>query len=241
MIHNKILYTFIIFTSFVIKSVLTLDKIECQASLWFNEYVKDLEYNEKIELYNGMNDLSIFIAYQVLAQKKISHIARLTTFFKNATINEEGEIIKSLSCLVHDLSSEYPIKTNYELRVSSFYEQCEQNIRLQQALNAFLDDVKNFIQQETVKPSSVLVLQIEKTNNQIYNCIEILEHIKQKVGQSDTIPVCEFRGELMNHYYKCQSIIEEEIYQYVIETCENQTLFNTLILFYMDNIIKKID
>lgn len=241
MMCNKMFYALILFTSFIAESVLTLDKVEGQAFLWFNEYVKDLEDNEKIELYNGMNDLGIFVAYQALAQKKISHIVRLTTLINATTVDEEGEIIKALSYLINDLASEYPIRINYETRVDSFYQQCQKNIKLNEALNAFLSDFKNFIKQETKEPSSLLVLQLEKVNSQILNCINTSENIRQKAGLSHAIARHEFREELMRSYYECQSIIAKEINCYVIEACEAQTIFNTIILFYMDTIIKKVD
>lgn len=239
--YNKLLYTLIIFASFALKSVLTLDTVEGQAILWFSEYVQDLSHKEKIELYNGLNDISCFIGYKVIAQKKTSLITKLTTLLNTATIDEEAQTIKALSILINDLAIQYPIKTNYEARVCSFYDQCEKNVQLKQALNACFSDFKNFIKQETTEDSSLLILQIEKTNGHILDFMKSLESLQEEAKGLGIISRDEFRENLINSHYKCQNIIAEEIYQYTIEASENQKLLNTLILFYMDTIIKKID
>jgi hypothetical protein len=237
---NRIFYSFLICISFGLKSVLTLDKVENRAALWYNSYVKDLDPAQQLELYNGLSDLGTFSSYAILSEKNYSDIARLVAALNTATVEEEARILKALSFLIKEAVTQYPIKIEYEARVEACYQKWEKNTKLKEALNACFSDLRSFTQEEGTEHSSLFVTQLQKTRVDVLRFALILENLQQQIQDKDAIVKTEFEDDVLPYYYACRKVLETDIHQFMVEGVGIQRLLNEIILFYIDTIIKKI-
>lgn len=236
-IKNSLRYALFLCISLTLHTTPSVDLVTGKAFSWYNQYMQTLDVADQLKFCNGLQDMAAFSYYAVQSEKYSASQAQLIGLLTNSTIEEELKILKALLSISQAALKNYAIKTEYENRVTSLYE----NEAYGKALNGFFDDLREFIETQVTEQSSVLFPQLESTRTKLVPFIETLQVTENEILTKDLIAKSKYEDQLLPHYYEALKTIGDGIYVLTLRAAEVQGILNQAVLFYIDVIINNIN